>query len=166
MKSSRLIGAMSLLLVISFVALSAGQRQTVTPFGAAPDFTLKDHAGTAVRLADYRGRVVLLNFWATWCGDCNVEVPWLGEFQRKYGPAGLTVLGVSLDDNWTPVVPAMKHLHMTYSVLLGNPTVTRLYDVEALPITVLIGRDGQLVERHRGIVNHDEIDATLRRLLR
>lgn len=162
---ARSVLPVALLVLVMSSAFLGAQRQTVTP-SVAPDFTLKDHRGAAIRLAAYRGRVVLVNFWATWCGDCNVELPWFGELQRKYGAAGLTVLGVSLDDTWTPILPAMKRWQMTYPILLGDATVRRLYGVDALPITVLIGRDGQMIEMHRGLIDHDKIDATLRRFLR
>src|SRR4051812_11737871 len=102
MKLGGILAAVALALFACSVTLPASQKPESSPL--APGFTLRDQVGAPVRLADYRGRVVLMNFWATWCGDCNVEVPWFSAFQSQYGPRGLTVLGVSLDELWTPVV--------------------------------------------------------------
>ena len=87
----------------------------------APDFELKDREGKTVRLSDYAGKVVLLDFWATWCGPCRSSIPWFNQLYAEYGPAGFVVLGVSMDeDGWTAVKPFMEKLPVAYPVLMGN----------------------------------------------
>src|SRR5579871_4826689 len=87
----------------------------------APDFTLQDSRGATVKLSDYKGKVVLLNFWATWCGPCKLEIPWFMDFQNTYKDKGFTVLGVSMDDDgWKVVKPYLASSKMNYPVVLGN----------------------------------------------
>jgi len=131
----------------------------------APDFTLSEHSGSSIHLASHKGHVVLINFWATWCGDCNVEVPWFSDFQSRYAAKGLDVIGVSLDDTWTPIPPAIARWHMNYRVVLGDEPVRRAYNVTALPITVLIDRQGRIADVHRGLVNRVQTETLIRQLL-
>ncbi len=111
----------------------------------APDFTLKDASGAEVKLSDYRGKVVLLNFWATWCGPCALEIPWFIEFEQQYKSRGFEVLGVSMDeDGWQAIKPYVSEHKMNYRVLLGNDSVGQLYGgVDALPTTFIIDRNGR-----------------------
>ena len=102
---------------------------------AAPDFKLKDADGKEVHLADYRGKVVLLDFWATWCGPCRIEIPWFTELERKNKDKGFAVLGVSMDDEgWKVVKPFLTELKINYRVLLGNDEAAHDYGgLDALP---------------------------------
>lgn len=122
---------------------------------SAPAFTLKDSSGRDVRLADYQGKVVLLNFWATWCGPCKAEIPWFVEFEKKYQNAGLVVVGVSMDeDGWKSVRPYMDTMHVSYRVLLADESVAAKYGgIESLPLTLLIDRQGLLAARHIGLTS-------------
>ncbi|MDW8130572.1 MAG: redoxin domain-containing protein, partial [Bryobacterales bacterium] len=87
----------------------------------APDFTLRDADGKLVRLSDYRGKVVLLNFWATWCGPCRLEIPWFIEFERQHKHRGFAVLGISMDeDGWDVVKPYIRRLGVNYRILMGD----------------------------------------------
>ena len=134
---------------------------------AAPDFTLSDSKGTSVKLSAYKGRVVLLDFWATWCGGCKVEIPWYMEFQSKYKDSGLSVIGVSMDeDGWKSVKPFLEKSPMNYSVVGGNPDLAKLYGVDSMPMTLLIGRDGKIAASHVGMVDKDAFEGEIQILLK
>lgn len=126
---------------------------------AAPDFTLQDANGASVKLSDYRGKVVLLNFWATWCGPCGVEIPWFVEFEQEYKSKGLEVVGVSMDEEgWSAVKPYVAEHKLNYRVLLGTDSVSQLYGgVESLPTTFIIDRDGKFAfSPHIGLAGKNE----------
>jgi len=133
----------------------------------APGFMLKDSDGRMVKLADYRGRVVLLNFWATNCGPCKIEIPWFVEFERKFKDRGFAVLGVSLDDEgWDIVKPFLSRFQVNYRVLLGDEKVAAAYGgVDALPTTFLIDRAGRIGTMHVGLVSRDVYQGDIVRLL-
>jgi cytochrome c biogenesis protein CcmG/thiol:disulfide interchange protein DsbE len=133
----------------------------------APDFTLKDAQGADVKLSDYRGKVVLLNFWATWCGPCKVEMPWFMKFEKQYRDQGFSVLGVSMDDDgWKSVRPYITAQKINYRVVVGDEPLTKLYGgVEALPTTFLIDRDGRIVYTHTGLVGKDDYEKEIVELL-
>jgi cytochrome c biogenesis protein CcmG/thiol:disulfide interchange protein DsbE len=133
----------------------------------APDFSLKDSAGHTVRLSDYRGRVVLLNFWATWCPPCRTEIPWFVEFENKYQAEGLTVLGVSMDDDgWKALKPFLEARNINYPILLGNEEVSQSYGgIDSLPTTLLIGRDGRTEFYHSGLIGRSEVQTEILQLL-
>ena len=125
----------------------------------APDFTLKDASGNSVKLSDYRGKVVLLNFWATWCGPCALEIPWFVEFQQQLKSRGLEVVGVSMDEEgWSAIKPFIAEHKVNYRVLLGNDSVSQLYGgVDSLPTTFIIDRDGRIaVPPHVGLAGKNE----------
>jgi peroxiredoxin len=119
----------------------------------APVFSLKDADGKAVAPADYKGKVVLLDFWATWCGPCKVEIPWFIDFERQFKDQGFAVLGVSMDeDGWTAIKPYVATMKMNYRVLLGNDDVSAAYGgLDALPTTLLIDRQGKIASVHEGV---------------
>jgi len=133
----------------------------------APGFTLQDPSGARVSLADYKGKVVLLNFWATWCTGCKQEIPWFMDFQTKYKNEGLTVLGVSLDDEgWKVLKPYLAEHPMNYTIVLGNDDVAALYGgVDALPTTLVIDRKGNIASQHTGVVDRSEVEKELQSLL-
>src|SRR6267378_918155 len=133
---------------------------------AAPNFILSDSKGTSVRLSDYKGKVVLLDFWATWCHGCKTEIPWYMEFQNKYKDKGLSVIGVSMDDDgWKSVKPFLEEKKMNYAVVIGNEDLARLYAVDALPVTLLIDRDGKIAAWYPGMVDKDNFENEIRVLL-
>ena len=119
----------------------------------APDFALKDVNGQSVHLSDYKGKVVLLDFWATWCGPCKVEIPWFMEFEQQLKDRGFAVLGVSMDeDGWSTVKPYVQQLKINYRIVLGNEQVGDLYGaVDSLPTTFLIDRQGKIASVHIGL---------------
>jgi peroxiredoxin len=135
---------------------------------AAPDFTLTDSDGAKVKLADYRGKVVLLNFWATWCGPCQLEIPWFKEFEQQYKSKGFEVLGVSMDeDGWSAVKPYMTDHKLNYRILLGDDSVSQLYGgLDALPTTFIIDRDGRFAfPPHVGLVGKNEYSSEIESIL-
>lgn len=132
------------------------------------NFTLKDVDGKDVRLASYKGKVVLLNFWATWCGPCKVEIPWFNEFQQKYRDRGFVVLGISADDTVEQLKPFVAKYQMIYPVLVGlgrDDVQEALGPVWGLPTTLLIGRDGSVCKRHMGLVQKAEFEKGILGLL-
>lgn len=133
----------------------------------APDFELKDASGKVVHLSDYKGRVVLLDFWATWCEPCGIEIPWFTEFQRQYKDRGFSVLGVSMDDSgWKDVRPFMAQKKINYDVVLGDDKTSDQYgDVEALPTTFVIDREGRIASVHVGLAEKKEFDDAIQQLL-
>jgi cytochrome c biogenesis protein CcmG/thiol:disulfide interchange protein DsbE len=118
-----------------------------------PSFSLKDGDGQTVQPADYKGKVMVLDFWATWCGPCKVEIPWFIEFERQFKDRGFAVVGVSMDeDGWTAIKPYAKTMNMNYRILLGNDDVSTAYGgLDSLPTTLLIGRDGKIASVHVGV---------------
>ena len=127
---------------------------------AAPEFALKDADGKTVRLSDYKGKVVLLDFWATWCGPCKIEIPWLKEFQRKFRDRGFEIIGVSMDDEgWQVVKPFVAEIGINYRVVIGDDATAQLYGgVEALPTTFVIDREGKIAAVHVGLTGKGEIE--------
>lgn len=148
-------------------AVQAAPVKTKAAPKPAPDFTLKDADGRVVKLSDYRGKVVLLNFWATWCGPCKIEIPWFMEFEKKYKDQGFAVLGVAMDeDGWPVVKPYISDNKINYRILLGNDEVATLYGgVEALPTTVVLDRAGKIVGRHVGLVSKSEYEDEIKETL-
>jgi peroxiredoxin len=132
----------------------------------APDFTLRDTRGATVRLADYRGKVVLLDFWATWCVPCKVEIPWFKEFGRDYQQRGFAVLGVTLDSDRDVVTQYAARQKIAYRILLGDELTVRQYGgVHALPEMLLIDREGRIATRHVGVSSKTDYEREILELL-
>ena len=132
------------------------------------NFTLKDVAGNDVKLSSYKGKVILLNFWATWCGPCKLEIPWFNEFQQKYKDKGFTVLGVSADDTVEQLKPFVAEFKMSYPVLVGKDredVQEALGPVWGLPTTLIITRDGKVCKRHMGLVKKADFEKEILGLL-
>jgi peroxiredoxin len=127
----------------------AANSQTIE--GTAPNFTLKSDSGKNIRLSEYRGQVVLVNFWASWCGPCRQEMPALNALQKKYEKLGFTVMGVNLDQNPDDAQKVLRDIPVDFPILYDNENVvSESYDVDAMPTTVLIDRDGNMRYLHRG----------------
>ncbi len=131
------------------------------------DFTLKDLNDYDVSLVQFTGKVVLVNFWATWCIPCRIEIPWLMELQDKYSARGFTVLGVAMDDEGKSVVAPFvqnerfkvgeKRRTMNYPVLIGNDATTQKFGgLMGFPTSILISRDGRIIRRFDGLLSYDE----------
>jgi cytochrome c biogenesis protein CcmG/thiol:disulfide interchange protein DsbE len=139
---------------------AAGERK------AAPDFSLEDSQGKAIKLSDFRGKVVLVDFWATWCHGCQTEIPWFMEFQNKYGSKGLAVVGISMDDDgWKSVKPFLAERKINYTVVVGNQDLEKLYSVENPPVAVLVDREGRIAEAHEGVVERESFEKEIKSLL-
>jgi cytochrome c biogenesis protein CcmG/thiol:disulfide interchange protein DsbE len=134
---------------------------------SAPDFTLKDADGKTVHLSDYRGKVVLLDFWATWCEPCAMEIPWFIDMQHKRKNQGFEALGVSMDDEgWDAVKPFVARMGVNYRVLLGDDQTAQMYGgVDALPTTFLIDREGRIAAVHLGLADRKDIEDGVEQLL-
>jgi thiol-disulfide isomerase/thioredoxin len=133
----------------------------------APDFNLETLDGKNMRLSDLRGKAVLLNFWATWCGPCKIETPWLVELQKQYGSQGLQVVGIAMDDSGKDDIEKFaKDMGVNYPVLLGKEAVGDAYGgVPALPESFFIGRDGKIVDRIIGLKGRGEIEDSIKKAL-
>jgi peroxiredoxin len=146
-----------------------GLPDTLTPADqrkAAPDFTLNDTQGHSVSLSGYKGKVVLLDFWATWCAACQFEVPWYSEFSKKYAEKGLAVVGVSMDkDGLTSVKPYMEQKKMDYTVVLGNDYLVPQFGLKTIPVTWLIDREGRVAVAHVGMADKESFEANIQKLL-
>jgi cytochrome c biogenesis protein CcmG/thiol:disulfide interchange protein DsbE len=152
---------------------------TLTPKAArkpAPNFTLTDNNGRPLTLSSYKGKVVLLNFWATWCGGCKLEIPWYMEFDKKYKNQGLAVIGVSMDEGgWKTVKPFLAkkrdaetgvNIAMQYPIVIGTDSLAKQFGLTSMPMTLLIDRDGRIAVSHTGVVDKDNFENNIRALLK
>ena len=149
-----------------------GPATAACPATAKPanmNFTLKDVEGKDVKLAALKGKVVLLDFWATWCGPCKIEIPWFVEFQNKYGKQGLQVVGVSVDDTPAKLKPYVAQMKMNYPVLQGldHDDIQDAYGpLFGIPVTIVISRDGKMCAKHVGLSSKDRFEAEIKSLLK
>ena len=151
-----------------FAGASAGAA-TIQTSAVAPDFTLRSVDGPNVRLQEQRGRVVLVNFWATWCAPCRQEMPHLNKLHDKYRGSGFVLLGVNIDDNARTATDLAAKLGLKFPVLLDtDKTVSKLYEMGAMPSTVVIDREGRVRFLHRGYRDGYEVtyDEQIRALLK
>jgi cytochrome c biogenesis protein CcmG/thiol:disulfide interchange protein DsbE len=174
---SRVLIATGRVAAVAAVAALAGCGDSSLPQGnpvkpesrrnRAAAFSLPGADGAPVSLADYRGKVVLLNFWATWCGPCKIEIPWLVEFQRTYKDRGFTVVGLSLDeDGWDAVKPYAQRRKINYPTALASEEVRLLYGgVEHLPTSFLIDPQGRIAATHVGLVSKSTYQSAIEALL-
>jgi len=134
----------------------------------APDFTRVDATGHKLRLSQYKGKVVLLDFWATWCTGCKQEIPWYIEFADKYKKGGLAVVGVSMDEEgWKVVRPFLaEKMQIPYPVVIGDNAIAKQFGgLDSLPVTLLIDRKGNIAYSHTGVVNRAEFEGKIQELL-
>jgi cytochrome c biogenesis protein CcmG/thiol:disulfide interchange protein DsbE len=141
-----------------------------------PDVTFKDLQGKDVPLSSFKGKVVVVNFWATWCEPCRVEIPWMIDFQQKFGDKGFTLLGVAMDEEGKSVVEPFvqktqfdvdgHNMTMNYPIVLGNDDLAAKFGgLIGLPTSVVISRDGKVAKRFIGLVSHDQLEKTIQSLL-
>jgi thiol-disulfide isomerase/thioredoxin len=149
----------------------AAEPMLACPADAKPanlNFTMKDVAGKNVTLADFKGKVMLLDFWATWCGPCKVEIPHFIDFQERYGRKGFQVVGISVDDTAEKLEPYVRDMKMNYPVLQGlnHDDVQDAYGpILGIPVSVLISRDGKVCATHTGLTDKDVFEREIKALL-
>lgn len=127
--------------------------------GSAPQFSLKDLQGKDVKLADLRGKAVLVNFWATWCPPCKTEIPYFVEVQKQFGDQGLAVVGITMDEDLQPaeIQAFAEKLGINYTLLMGNDGVADQFGVISYPTSFYLGRDGRIMEKVVGLRPHKEV---------
>ncbi len=142
----------NLVVGMSFAMFAASSLASSVMVGqTAPDFALKSSSGANLRLSEYRGDVVMINFWATWCGPCRQEMPLLDELYQRYERVGFNLLGVNIDDDSRRAMQMIDELGVNFPVLFdARKEVSELYDVEAMPVTVLVDREGTVRHVHHG----------------
>ncbi|HJX82900.1 MAG TPA: TlpA disulfide reductase family protein [Candidatus Angelobacter sp.] len=169
----------ALLAVVLLGGNAANQRrsgvQSLPPDGltigsSAPDFELKilGSKGKTMKLSDLKGKAVLVDFWATYCEPCKIEMPWFAELQQKYGPQGFQVIGVAMDDeDTTATISAFaKKLGVNYPILLGTEHVADLYGgIDGLPMSFFIDRSGKIVDRQLGLVDKSILEDNIKKSL-
>ena len=132
-------------------AMSSPAGYQVEMLPDAPDFELSTPEGRKIHLRDLRGKAVVLNFWATWCVPCKQEMPWLVDFQKHYGPQGLVVLGISMDNSPEPVRRYLLKTPVNYPVLMGKQAIADQYFVKGLPSSIYIDRNGKITDQVPGL---------------
>ncbi|HEY4839704.1 MAG TPA: TlpA disulfide reductase family protein [Candidatus Acidoferrales bacterium] len=151
------------------LSLSARAQTHLTPENAryaAPDFILKDANDKNIGLSEQKGKVVLVNFWATWCHGCQLEIPWFIEFQKKYEKQGLVVIGISMDDDgWKSVRPWLNEKRVNYPIVIGNQPLADRFGLDGMPLTALVDRDGKIADVHLGVVDKDATEKKIQSLL-
>jgi peroxiredoxin len=167
--SSHLHRGVRLACATAMLFVASAAIPAIAPAAAAPDFTLRTMSGPNMRLAEQRGRVVMVNFWATWCGPCRQEMPQLDRLYQKYKSSGFVLLGVNVDDDTQKAADIAAKLGVSFPVLLDtDKAVSKLYDLSTMPSTVLIDRDGKVRYVHRGYLTgyEDNYDKQIRELLK
>jgi thiol-disulfide isomerase/thioredoxin len=166
------VGALVVVMLFAGIRTARNNRVTGSPNGqlmgaVAPDFELQQLDGSSLKLSDLHGKAVLLNFWATWCGPCKIEMPWFVELQKEYGPQGFQIVGVAMDDAGTDdIAKFTKEMGVNYPILLGKEAVGLSYGgVNVLPTTFFLDRNGKVIAREFGLQSRsvfvDHIKQTL-----
>ncbi len=132
----------------------------------APEFVMSDSNGNTFDLSKTRGKVVIVNFWATWCGGCKYEMPWFVEFHKKYRAQGLDVIGVSMDDSMEKAKIYLVAQQISYPTVLGNDALGDKFHLGPMPLTILIDRTGKVAVMHSGVIDKNNFEMHIQQLLR
>jgi peroxiredoxin len=161
-----IVTTVALVVAFALPAVAPADLSPAVSRKTAPDFTLTDAKGAPVKLSAYQGRVVLLDFWATWCTGCKVEIPWYVEFQSKYKKSGLSAIGVSMDeDGWKTVKPFLERHKINYPIVIGNSDMGDRFGFSSMPATLLIDREGKIADLHVGMVDKAAFENEIQTLL-
>jgi thiol-disulfide isomerase/thioredoxin len=164
-RGSKLVLAVMVVVLIG-IGLYSMRRKHGPEHRPAPDFSLPRLNGPTLQLSSYRGKVVLLDFWATWCVPCREEIPHFVELQQRYGDRGLQIIGVSMDDSPEPVRDFYQQFHMNYPVVMGTAKTGELYGgVLGLPIAFVIGKDGLIYSKKIGAADMAVLEREIQKLL-
>jgi cytochrome c biogenesis protein CcmG/thiol:disulfide interchange protein DsbE len=158
---------------------AGGAPQFITPLMGkpAPEFSLEDLTGKKISLSSYKGKAVLINFWATWCAPCKIETPWLIELRNQYAPRGFEIIGISaddidrgnpkrFDDEKKQIARFVDQLHMPYPVLIDGDAISQPYGgLDSLPTSYFVDRQGKVVAAQLGLTSKDDIEANIRKAL-
>ena len=162
--SKKAIVVISIIALALFAGCTSKEKEGATT--AAPDFTLQDLSGKKVRLFDFKGKVVLLEFWATWCPPCRAEIPTIERLHAQYGGKGLTILAISLDEGgWDGVQSFAKEHKISYTVLQGTEDVSGKYMVRLIPSMFLIDKQGNIKKQYMGGGNVEAVEQEIKALL-
>lgn len=164
--ASLLVVAVAAICVSAIHLRASGDLRAAPERKPAPGFSLMDAKDAKINLSDFKGKVVLVNFWATWCHGCKQEIPWYMEFAGKYKDSGLAVIGISMDDDgWKAVKPYMEEKKLNYTIVIGNNALADQYGLDSMPLSVLIDRDGRIADSHSGVVDKDSWEQEIQKLL-
>ena len=163
--------ALLIVLLASSFALATKAPADLTPVGSRkplPRVVLTDSNGAPVDLSGYKGSIVLLDFWATWCEGCKQEIPWFMEFQDKYKKSGLVIVGASMDDDgWKSVKPYLSEHKINYRIVIGTLESAKQFGVDkGMPVSLLIDRDGKIADLHGGVVDRAAFEREIQILLK
>jgi thiol-disulfide isomerase/thioredoxin len=162
--SKKAIVIVSIVTLALFAGCTIKEKEGAT--AAAPDFTLQDISGKKVRLADLKGKVVMLEFWATWCPPCRAEIPAIERLHTQYGGKGLTVLAIALDEGgWDDVKAFITERKISYTVLKGSEDVSAEYKIRLIPATFLIDKEGNIRKQYMGGGSNEALEQEIKALL-
>jgi peroxiredoxin len=164
---TKILGFVASVVLLAMLAFASDNEMVVSKNTPAPMWNLRSVDGKSVSFDDFKGKVVILDFWATWCGPCREEIPGLIGLQTKYEKKGLSVVGISLDGGDGAVVKTfVAKMGMNYTVLLGDDKVQQAFGgVDAIPVTVVIDRSGHIVKKFTGLVEKKQLEAVAKPLL-
>jgi len=158
--------AVAALVVAMLGGCTRSDERSTNTSGDAPNFKLQDLNGKMVQLSDFKGKPVLLDFWATWCQPCRDSIPGIKKLQKDYADKGLVILAISIDGGTTEDIRAFQQQHgMAYTILIGTEDVTDRYRVRTIPMMIVIDKSGKIQKRYLGVVDDDVIEKTVKQLL-